>query len=164
MGAARCTPRVSSAASPASETLEGEERGGEPPSAMSEMGQNHSRALSAVFEDLKSCKIVPSNSLLRIFKRYLRLPRGQDPIASETLIADNSSDRTLSTAKEAPKEASPPRWLDIGVSVIVFSGAPWPKRARDLAELATVPSPPTSPHSQPPAYFPCHFFSRRHKG
>ena len=40
------------------------------------------RALSAVFEYLKSCKIAPSNSLLRIFKRYLRLPRGQDPIAS----------------------------------------------------------------------------------
>ena len=41
------------------------------------------RALSAVFEYLKSCKIAPSNSLFRIFKRYLRLPRIQDPIASE---------------------------------------------------------------------------------
>ena len=41
------------------------------------------RALSAVFEYLKSCKIAPSDSLLRVFKRYLRLPRGQDPIASE---------------------------------------------------------------------------------
>ena len=33
------------------------------------------QALSAVFDFLKTCKIVPSNSLLRIFKRYLR-PRG----------------------------------------------------------------------------------------
>ena len=38
------------------------------------------RALSAVLEYLKSCKIVPSNSLLRIFKRYLRLPRASDRI------------------------------------------------------------------------------------
>ena len=28
-------------------------------------------------EYLKSCKIAPSNSLLRIFKRYLRLPRAR---------------------------------------------------------------------------------------
>ena len=32
------------------------------------------QALSAVFDFLETCKIVPSNSLLRIFKRYLRAP------------------------------------------------------------------------------------------
>ena len=41
------------------------------------------RALSAVFDFLKTCKIVPSNSLLRIFKRYLRTPRTQDAFASK---------------------------------------------------------------------------------
>ena len=41
------------------------------------------QALSAVFDFLKTYKIVPSNSLLRIFKRYLRAPRAQDPIASK---------------------------------------------------------------------------------
>jgi hypothetical protein len=41
------------------------------------------QALSAVFDFLKTCKIVPSNSLLRIFKRYLRAPSAQDPIASK---------------------------------------------------------------------------------
>ena len=30
------------------------------------------QALSAVFDFLRACKIVPSNSLIRIFKRYLR--------------------------------------------------------------------------------------------
>jgi hypothetical protein len=30
------------------------------------------RALSAVFDFLKNCKIAPTDSLLRIFKRYLR--------------------------------------------------------------------------------------------
>ena len=30
------------------------------------------QALAAVFDFLKSCKIAPTNSLLRIFKRYLR--------------------------------------------------------------------------------------------
>jgi hypothetical protein len=30
------------------------------------------QALAAVFDFLKNCKIAPTNSLLRIFKRYLR--------------------------------------------------------------------------------------------
>ena len=38
------------------------------------------QALSAVFDFLKTCKIVPSNSLLRIFKRYLRPPRSQEAV------------------------------------------------------------------------------------
>ena len=41
------------------------------------------KALSAVFDFLKTYKIVPSNSLLRIFKRYLRTPRTQDAAASK---------------------------------------------------------------------------------
>ena len=41
------------------------------------------QALSAVFDFLETCKIVPSNSLLRIFKRYLRTPRTQDAVASK---------------------------------------------------------------------------------
>ena len=41
------------------------------------------QALSAVFDFLKTCKVVPSNSLLRIFKRYLRPPRTQDGFASK---------------------------------------------------------------------------------
>jgi hypothetical protein len=39
------------------------------------------QALTAVFDFLKDCKIAPSNSLLRIFKRYLRASRSQTPIA-----------------------------------------------------------------------------------
>ena len=39
------------------------------------------QALAAVFDFLKSCKIAPSNSLLRIFKRYLRASRTQTPVA-----------------------------------------------------------------------------------
>ena len=41
------------------------------------------RALSAGFDFLKTCKIVPSTALLRIFKRYLRTPRTQDAFASK---------------------------------------------------------------------------------
>jgi hypothetical protein len=41
------------------------------------------QALSAVFDFLKTCKIAPSNSLLRIFRRYLRTPRTQDAFASK---------------------------------------------------------------------------------
>ena len=41
------------------------------------------QALSAVFDFLRTCKIVPSNSLIRIFKRYLRPPRTQDAFASK---------------------------------------------------------------------------------
>jgi hypothetical protein len=39
------------------------------------------QALAAIFDFLKNCKITPSNSLLRIFKRYLR------PSRSHTLVA-----------------------------------------------------------------------------
>ena len=35
------------------------------------------RALTAVLDFLQNCKIVPSESLLRLFRRYLRLPRDQ---------------------------------------------------------------------------------------
>ena len=41
------------------------------------------QALAAVFDFLKTCKIAPSNSLLRIFKRYLRTSRSQTPIAAQ---------------------------------------------------------------------------------
>ena len=44
------------------------------------------QALSAVFDFLRACKIVPSNSLIRIFKRYLRTPRTQDAFASKSSI------------------------------------------------------------------------------
>ncbi len=33
------------------------------------------KALAAVFDFLKDCKIPPTDSLLRIFQRYLRKPR-----------------------------------------------------------------------------------------
>jgi hypothetical protein len=41
------------------------------------------QALAAVFDFLKTCKIAPSNSLLRIFKRYLRAARNEIPIAAQ---------------------------------------------------------------------------------
>ena len=41
------------------------------------------QALAAVFDFLKNCKIAPSNSLLRIFKRYLRAARNETPIAAQ---------------------------------------------------------------------------------
>jgi hypothetical protein len=41
------------------------------------------QALTAVFDFLKNCKIAPSDSLLRIFKRYLRISRTQTPIAAQ---------------------------------------------------------------------------------
>jgi hypothetical protein len=41
------------------------------------------QALAAIFDFLKICKIAPSNSLLRIFKRYLRPSRTQAPIANQ---------------------------------------------------------------------------------
>jgi hypothetical protein len=33
------------------------------------------RALTAVLDFLQNCKVVPSESLLRLFRRYLRAPR-----------------------------------------------------------------------------------------
>jgi hypothetical protein len=41
------------------------------------------QALSAVFDFLKTSKIAPGNSLLRIFKRYLRPPGTQDAFATK---------------------------------------------------------------------------------
>jgi hypothetical protein len=35
------------------------------------------RALTAVLDFLQNCKVVPSESLLRLFRRYLRAPRDQ---------------------------------------------------------------------------------------
>ena len=44
------------------------------------------QALAAVFDFLKTCKIAPSNSLLRIFKRYLRAARNETPIQPNNSI------------------------------------------------------------------------------
>jgi len=33
------------------------------------------RALTAVFDFLQNCKVAPGESLLRVFRRYLRAPR-----------------------------------------------------------------------------------------
>lgn len=41
------------------------------------------RALAAVFDFLNNCKIAPTDSLLRIFKRYLRPSRNHTPMASQ---------------------------------------------------------------------------------
>ena len=41
------------------------------------------RALSAVFDFLQNCKIAPSESLLRVFRRYLRSTKAHTPIAVE---------------------------------------------------------------------------------
>jgi hypothetical protein len=41
------------------------------------------QALAAVFDFLKTCQIAPSNSLLRIFRRYLRAARNETPIAAQ---------------------------------------------------------------------------------
>ena len=41
------------------------------------------RALSAIFDFLQNCKIAPSESLLRVFRRYLRSTRTHTPIAEQ---------------------------------------------------------------------------------
>ena len=41
------------------------------------------RALSAVFDFLESCKIEPTESLLRVFRRYLRPTRTHTPITAQ---------------------------------------------------------------------------------
>jgi hypothetical protein len=41
------------------------------------------RALSAVFDYLQNCKLTPTESLLRVFRRYLRAPKTRTPIAEE---------------------------------------------------------------------------------
>jgi hypothetical protein len=45
------------------------------------------QALAAVFDFLKNCKIARSNSLLRIFKRYLRPSRSHTSIAREQRLS-----------------------------------------------------------------------------
>ena len=41
------------------------------------------RALGAVFDYLQNCKLTPTESLLRVFRRYLRAPKARTPIAEE---------------------------------------------------------------------------------
>ena len=42
------------------------------------------RALSAVFDFLQNCKITPTESLLRVFRRYLRSPaKAHTPIIEQ---------------------------------------------------------------------------------
>ena len=41
------------------------------------------RALGAVFDYLQNCKLTPTASLLRVFRRYLRAPKTRAPIADE---------------------------------------------------------------------------------
>jgi hypothetical protein len=53
------------------------------------------QALAAVFDFLKNCKIAPSNSLLRIFKRYLRPSRSHTPIAREQRLSTRGRAKRL---------------------------------------------------------------------
>jgi len=39
------------------------------------------RALTAVFDYLQNCKIAPTDSLLRLFKRYLHAAKDRTPIS-----------------------------------------------------------------------------------
>jgi hypothetical protein len=41
------------------------------------------RALSAVFDFLESCRVEPTESLLRVFRRYLRPTRTHTPITEQ---------------------------------------------------------------------------------
>jgi len=41
------------------------------------------RALTAVFDFLQNCKLAPTDSLLRVFRRYLRSSRTQAPISDQ---------------------------------------------------------------------------------
>ncbi len=41
------------------------------------------RALGAVFDYLQNCKLTPTESLLRVFRRYLRTPKARPPVAEE---------------------------------------------------------------------------------
>jgi hypothetical protein len=45
------------------------------------------RALGAVFDFLENCKIVPTDSLLRLFKRYLRGAKTETPIAERRRVS-----------------------------------------------------------------------------
>jgi hypothetical protein len=44
------------------------------------------RALGAVFDFLEHCKIVPTESLLRLFKRYLRGAKIEAPVAERRRV------------------------------------------------------------------------------
>ena len=41
------------------------------------------RALSAVFDYLQNCKIAPTESLLRVFRRYLRATKAHTPVTEQ---------------------------------------------------------------------------------
>ena len=58
--------------------LEGKEQLREPIDAKAE-----ARALTAVFDFLQNCKIAPTGSLLRVFRRYLHGARSPTPIAEQ---------------------------------------------------------------------------------
>ncbi|MGD9501421.1 MAG: hypothetical protein AB7V40_02915 [Methyloceanibacter sp.] len=45
--------------------------------------KSEARALGAVFDYLQNCKLTPTESLLRVFRRYLRAPKARAPIAAE---------------------------------------------------------------------------------
>jgi hypothetical protein len=44
------------------------------------------RALTAVFDFLQNCKIAPTQSLLRLFKRYLHAAKERVPLAEQRQI------------------------------------------------------------------------------
>ncbi len=58
--------------------LAGKEHARKPVDAKAE-----ARALTAVFDFLESCKITPTESLLRVFRRYLRPTRTHTPITAQ---------------------------------------------------------------------------------
>jgi hypothetical protein len=58
--------------------LEGEDEPREPIDAKAE-----ARALTAIFDFLQHCKIAPTESLLRVFRRYLRGTKSHTPIAEQ---------------------------------------------------------------------------------
>ncbi len=62
--------------------LEGKEDRREPIDAKAE-----ARALTAIFDFLQSCKIAPSESLLRVFRRYLRSTKAHTPITEQRRAA-----------------------------------------------------------------------------
>ena len=58
--------------------LEGEEEPREPIDAKAE-----ARALTAIFDFLQNCKIAPTESLLRVFRRYLCGTKTHTPITEQ---------------------------------------------------------------------------------
>ena len=45
--------------------------------------KSEARALGAVFDYLQNLKLMPTESLLRVFRRYLRAPKSRAPLAEE---------------------------------------------------------------------------------